>query len=68
MYPALVNCTTIDWFTEWPLDALLEVADKYLNEMTLGSEEEVCLHFPSYLFFYFAALSILFPVIFLFLI
>ena len=41
MYPALVNCTTIDWFTEWPLEALLEVADKYLSEMTLGSEEEV---------------------------
>jgi dynein heavy chain len=41
MYPALVNCTTIDWFSEWPLDALLEVADKYLSEMSLGSEEEV---------------------------
>ena len=41
MFPALVNCTTIDWFSEWPLDALLEVADKYLNDMTLGSEEEV---------------------------
>ncbi|KAL8578353.1 Dynein heavy chain 2, axonemal [Nucella lapillus] len=40
MYPALVNCTTIDWFSEWPQDALLEVADKYLNEMSLGSEEE----------------------------
>lgn len=41
MYPAFVNCTTIDWFSEWPADALLEVADKYLNEITLGSEEEV---------------------------
>lgn len=41
MYPAFVNCTTIDWFSEWPLDALLEVADKYLNEDSLGSEEEV---------------------------
>ncbi|XP_046574741.1 LOW QUALITY PROTEIN: dynein axonemal heavy chain 2-like [Haliotis rubra] len=40
MYPAFVNCTTIDWFSEWPQDALLEVADKYLAEMTLGSEEE----------------------------
>ncbi|KAL3846382.1 hypothetical protein ACJMK2_017380 [Sinanodonta woodiana] len=40
MYPAFVNCTTIDWFTEWPLDALLEVADKYLQEESLGSEEE----------------------------
>ena len=41
MYPAFVNCTTIDWFSEWPLDALLEVADKYLSEDSLGSEEEV---------------------------
>lgn len=42
MYPALVNCTTIDWFSEWPQDALLEVADKYLAEMVMGNEEEVC--------------------------
>uniref|UniRef100_A0A4W2CP28 AAA+ ATPase domain-containing protein n=1 Tax=Bos indicus x Bos taurus TaxID=30522 RepID=A0A4W2CP28_BOBOX len=29
-YPALVNCTTINWFSEWPREALLEVAEKYL--------------------------------------
>ncbi|XP_025080372.1 dynein heavy chain 2, axonemal-like isoform X3 [Pomacea canaliculata] len=40
MYPALVNCTTIDWFHKWPLDALLEVADKYLSNMSLGSAEQ----------------------------
>ncbi|KAJ8310645.1 hypothetical protein KUTeg_012510 [Tegillarca granosa] len=40
MYPAFVNCTTIDWFSEWPQDALLEVADKYLQEASLGTEEE----------------------------
>ncbi|CAL1538804.1 unnamed protein product [Lymnaea stagnalis] len=39
MYPAFVNCTTIDWFSEWPADALLEVADKYLSDMTLGNDE-----------------------------
>ncbi|XP_076454460.1 dynein axonemal heavy chain 2-like [Babylonia areolata] len=39
MYPAFVNCTTIDWFHEWPLDALLEVADRYLADMDLGGEE-----------------------------
>jgi hypothetical protein len=22
MYPGLVNCTTIDWFHKWPVDAL----------------------------------------------
>ncbi|XP_078792424.1 dynein axonemal heavy chain 2 isoform X2 [Oryzias latipes] len=30
-YPAVVNCTTIDWFSEWPKDALLEVAERYLE-------------------------------------
>lgn len=30
-YPAFVNCTTIDWFSEWPQDALLEVAERYLE-------------------------------------
>lgn len=30
-YPAFVNCMTIDWFSEWPEDALLEVAEKYLE-------------------------------------
>lgn len=38
-YPAFVNCTTIDWFTEWPKDALLEVAERYLEGVDLGSDE-----------------------------
>jgi len=33
-----VNCTTIDWFSEWPQDALLEVAGKYLEEMNIGDD------------------------------
>ncbi|XP_066933177.1 dynein axonemal heavy chain 2-like [Clytia hemisphaerica] len=37
-YPAFVNCTTIDWFSEWPHDALLEVAGKYLEDMNIGDE------------------------------
>ena len=41
MFPAFVNCTTIDWFSEWPAEALLEVADKYLSEMHLGNDEAV---------------------------
>ena len=36
MFPAFVNCTTIDLFTEWPKDALTEVAEKYLEDMNLG--------------------------------
>ncbi|XP_050296141.1 dynein axonemal heavy chain 2 isoform X2 [Anthonomus grandis grandis] len=32
-YPALVNCTTIDWFHEWPKEALLEVAMKFIADV-----------------------------------
>ncbi|KAJ3224818.1 Dynein heavy chain 2, axonemal [Clydaea vesicula] len=39
MFPALVNCTTIDWFSEWPEDALLEVAMKYLDGLDLGTDQ-----------------------------
>ena len=31
MFPALVNCCTIDWFTDWPEDALRSVANFFLN-------------------------------------
>ncbi|XP_043393066.1 dynein axonemal heavy chain 2 isoform X2 [Chelonia mydas] len=40
-YPALVNCTTIDWFSEWPRQALLEVAEKYLEGVDLGGLPEI---------------------------
>lgn len=40
-YPALVSCTSIDWFCDWPKDALLEVAERYLEGMELGSKEGV---------------------------
>jgi dynein heavy chain len=35
LYPALINCTTIDWFKEWPKEALLEVADTYLANVNI---------------------------------
>jgi dynein heavy chain len=38
MFPSLVNCCSIDWFSEWPEDALLEVATKYLDAVELGSD------------------------------
>ncbi|GBO98705.1 Dynein heavy chain 2, axonemal [Eumeta japonica] len=34
-YPALINSTTTDWFLEWPREALLEVAYKFLEGVEL---------------------------------
>ena len=38
MFPSLVNCCAIDWFTAWPGDALLAVAEKFLKEVKLDDE------------------------------
>ncbi len=38
-FPALVNCTVIDWFHPWPEDALLSVASKFLAELEIESPE-----------------------------
>lgn len=34
-YPSIVNCCTIDWFQEWPNDALLAVSSKFLADEEL---------------------------------
>eukprot|EP01012_Entosiphon_sulcatum_P041182 TRINITY_DN5499_c0_g1_i1.p1 TRINITY_DN5499_c0_g1~~TRINITY_DN5499_c0_g1_i1.p1 ORF type:complete len:4402 (-),score=749.29 TRINITY_DN5499_c0_g1_i1:60-13265(-) len=42
-FPALVNCCTLDWFGEWPSDALQSVAHRFLEDEafreTEGAEE-----------------------------
>merc|ERR1711871_979064 len=38
MFPAFVNCCTIDWFTEWPEDALRQVAKYFLNDVELETK------------------------------
>ena len=35
MFPALVNCATIDWYSKWPTAALTEVATRLLKDTTL---------------------------------
>eukprot|EP00762_Andalucia_godoyi_P000666 ANDGO_05308.mRNA.1 Dynein-1-beta heavy chain len=37
MFPALVNNCTIDWYNEWPADALYSVAKRFLGSVDLGS-------------------------------
>ncbi|KAM9371463.1 dynein axonemal heavy chain 17 [Phaethornis superciliosus] len=39
-FPAVVNCTAIDWFHEWPEDALVSVSSRFLEE-TVDIEPEV---------------------------
>ena len=38
-FPALINCTCIDWFHAWPTDALVSVASKFLADVNLGEPE-----------------------------
>ena len=39
MFPSLVNCCTIDWFTGWPREALLSVSQRFFEFVDLGSDE-----------------------------
>lgn len=39
MFPSLVNCCTLDWFSRWPEQALLYVSSEFLKELELPSEE-----------------------------
>lgn len=34
-----MSCTSIDWFSEWPVEALSEVAFKFTEEVNLGTNE-----------------------------
>lgn len=40
MFPPLVNNTTINWFNEWPDDALLAVADNLMKDVEFEEYEE----------------------------
>ncbi|KAJ3192063.1 Dynein heavy chain 6, axonemal [Irineochytrium annulatum] len=39
MFPSLVNCCTIDWFDEWPREALLSVSRRFFEFVDLGSDD-----------------------------
>ena len=34
-FPAVVNCTSIDWFHEWPEEALVSVSHRFLEDVEL---------------------------------
>jgi hypothetical protein len=39
-YPSLINCTTIDYFTPWPEDALMAVAHKFMDDVSFDVGED----------------------------
>ena len=47
MFPSLVNCCTIDWFTEWPKEALLSVAETFFENIDLGEDSMKVRHTQS---------------------
>jgi dynein heavy chain len=38
-FPAIVNCTVIDWFQPWPYEALFSVGKKFMAPVDLGEEK-----------------------------
>eukprot|EP00879_Flechtneria_rotunda_P011225 GHRR01011724.1.p1 GENE.GHRR01011724.1~~GHRR01011724.1.p1 ORF type:complete len:1363 (+),score=486.85 GHRR01011724.1:1838-5926(+) len=49
-FPSLINCCTIDWFSNWPAEALLSVSQTFLANTDLGSRAvrdavaQMCVH------------------------
>ncbi|XP_029289697.1 LOW QUALITY PROTEIN: dynein heavy chain 6, axonemal [Cottoperca gobio] len=39
LFPSLVNCCTIDWFVQWPREALLSVSQAFFQNVDFGSAE-----------------------------
>jgi dynein heavy chain len=37
MFPGIINCTTLDYFFDWPRDALINVAQRFLGEIEFPS-------------------------------
>ena len=35
-FPAITNCTSIIWFHEWPEEALLSVAERFVKEIEVS--------------------------------
>eukprot|EP00940_MAST-03C_sp_MAST-3C-sp2_P000489 g489.t1 len=55
-FPSLINCCAIDWFREWPSDALVAVAENFLKDVKVDSDDtrasivKVCQHFHDSVF------------------
>lgn len=56
-FPALVNCTSIDWFHEWPKSALESVSNRFLaeNQILPVSEfinQHICIKSINFVFYW----------------
>jgi len=38
-FPGIINCTSMDWFHEWPRNALIDVAQRFLADIELPTDE-----------------------------
>jgi dynein heavy chain len=38
MFPGIINCTSLDWFHEWPRAALIDVAQRFLADVEFPQE------------------------------
>ena len=38
-FPGIINCTSMDWFHDWPRNALIDVAKRFLAEIDFPTEE-----------------------------
>ena len=52
-FPAIVNCTNIDWFHEWPEEALISVSTRFLSEVELITVSHSVLREPCYTTYFF---------------
>ena len=39
-FPALTNCSTIDWFHAWPREALISVAQRFLEDAQMDEHAD----------------------------
>jgi dynein heavy chain, axonemal len=51
MFPSIVNCCTIDWFSEWPDEALKSVATRAVQQsnLTLGDHGDAVISFVKHI-------------------
>ena len=59
-FPAIVNCTCIDWFHEWPEEALISVSSRFLSDVELITVSLLIFDYTQKELIYF--LFVLFPI------